>query len=381
MADNQLLGGTQYVNRANKSNPLLVQPYAPPSPEENYLASLPPDDPLWQQLRNKRTYTPAQAAENRANTLRDIGYMTPIVGNVMSAMDAPGYYSAAANAPDTNSGRQNMLLGNLSMLGAITGLPFGRTAQMAAQGGKDSLNAILAWHGSPHNFDRFDMSKIGTGEGAQAYGHGLYFAEHPEVAKAYRDALSNRNYSISGEPVEDAITAHWADVKRRGGNIDEHLTRYRNEAEYWRQMAEQKRASGESTSMAMERYMSAKDNADALDRVKNGDVASTDPGALYKTELDVNHEDLLDWDKPLSQQSEKVKAAIAKINPAFVDAPVEGQSLYRFFGDNAEAAKKLREAGILGIRYLDQGSRSATGDPTHNFVLFDDSLAKILSKE
>ena len=31
------------------------------------------------------------------------------------------------------------------------------------------------WHGSPHKFDKFDSSKIGTGEGAQAYGHGLYF--------------------------------------------------------------------------------------------------------------------------------------------------------------------------------------------------------------
>ena len=28
------------------------------------------------------------------------------------------------------------------------------------------------FHGSPHKFDAFDASKIGTGEGAQAYGHG-----------------------------------------------------------------------------------------------------------------------------------------------------------------------------------------------------------------
>src|SRR5258706_8248564 len=33
---------------------------------------------------------------------------------------------------------------------------------------------ITAYHGSPHDFDRFDLSRIGTGEGAQAYGHGLY---------------------------------------------------------------------------------------------------------------------------------------------------------------------------------------------------------------
>ena len=38
---------------------------------------------------------------------------------------------------------------------------------------------IRAYHGSPHDFERFDTSKIGTGEGAQSYGHGLYFAENP----------------------------------------------------------------------------------------------------------------------------------------------------------------------------------------------------------
>ena len=35
---------------------------------------------------------------------------------------------------------------------------------------------FTAYHGSPHAFDQFDLSKIGTGEGAQAYGHGMYLA-------------------------------------------------------------------------------------------------------------------------------------------------------------------------------------------------------------
>ena len=41
---------------------------------------------------------------------------------------------------------------------------------------------IRAYHSSPHDFERFDLSKIGTGEGAQVYGHGLYFAENPAVS-------------------------------------------------------------------------------------------------------------------------------------------------------------------------------------------------------
>ena len=52
----------------------------------------------------------------------------------------------------------------------------------------------IVWHGSPHKFDKFDSSKIGTGEGAQAYGHGLYFAEAPDVARgAVRVSLGASN--------------------------------------------------------------------------------------------------------------------------------------------------------------------------------------------
>ena len=54
---------------------------------------------------------------------------------------------------------------------------------------------IKAYHGSPHDFERFSMDKIGTGEGAQAYGHGLYFADQPAVAQSYRDALSAAGFS------------------------------------------------------------------------------------------------------------------------------------------------------------------------------------------
>ena len=56
---------------------------------------------------------------------------------------------------------------------------------------------ITAYHGSPHDFERFDMSKIGTGEGAQAYGHGLYFAQNEDVARGYRDDLTNLGDDLS----------------------------------------------------------------------------------------------------------------------------------------------------------------------------------------
>ena len=50
------------------------------------------------------------------------------------------------------------------------------------------------WHGSPHKFSKFDSSKIGTGEGAQAFGHGLYLAENPDVAKGYVKSTSGQDF-------------------------------------------------------------------------------------------------------------------------------------------------------------------------------------------
>ena len=47
-----------------------------------------------------------------------------------------------------------------------------------------------AWHGSPHDFDKFDLGAIGTGEGNQVHGWGLYFAKDKKVSDLYRRELS-----------------------------------------------------------------------------------------------------------------------------------------------------------------------------------------------
>lgn len=60
-------------------------------------------------------------------------------------------------------------------------VPPGTVHPLAGQGAE----LLKLYHGSPFNFDEFDMAKVGTGEGAQAYGWGLYFAESQEVGKAY----------------------------------------------------------------------------------------------------------------------------------------------------------------------------------------------------
>jgi len=166
-------------------------------------------------------------------------------------------------------------------------------------GGPGRVPGIRAFHGSPHKFDRFDLSKIGTGEGAQAYGHGLYFAEKEGVAKAYRDQL-----------------------------------------------------------------------------------AANKPGHMYEVNIRANPERFLDWDAPTLRQSPSVQSAIDQVTGiGGAIRGMSGEQVVRTFGgkDLPAFSQTLREAGIPGIKYLDQGSRSA-GEGSRNYVVFDDSIIDILKR-
>lgn len=251
----------------------------------------------------------------------------------------------------------------------------GAGAQAATQAAK---KGIRAFHGSPHDFDRFDLSKIGTGEGAQAYGHGLYFAENEAVAKGYRDALSknqtrtalrDQKYNADGSPNFPAMGAEWM-LTPGGGTPQEMLDDFA-------------RYAPDSTPAQRQQWL---DEAKLLhDRAKM-------PGRMYEVNIKADPEDFLDWDKPLSQQP-KVAGLVQTddqgrlILPNGERAPpdkLRGESFYRAFaeargGGTQPGSEALKEAGIPGIRYLDQGSRDA-GEGSRNYVAFDDSLIEILRK-
>lgn len=67
---------------------------------------------------------------------------------------------------------------------------------------EDSFNQS-AWHGSPHVFDRFSTDHIGSGEGAQAHGWGLYFANDRKVAEGYRNALAGGEILYKDKNITD----------------------------------------------------------------------------------------------------------------------------------------------------------------------------------
>lgn len=64
-----------------------------------------------------------------------------------------------------------------------------------------------AWHGSPHDFDKFDLGSIGGGLGTQAFGWGLYFTENKNVAEKYKVERKSKNkFTLNGNdiPIEYA---------------------------------------------------------------------------------------------------------------------------------------------------------------------------------
>src|SRR4249919_722721 len=139
---------------------------------------------------NKFGMSEKRAAQYGQRIMAPLNDVTP-VGNVTGMEEGGSQFLGGLSRGDLRS----MALGaGVFGLSALPG-PGGKIAKRAGKGMfgrmlRDESGAIRAWHGSPHDFDRFDMSKIGTGEGAQAYGHGLYFAENKRVAEDYRNVLA-----------------------------------------------------------------------------------------------------------------------------------------------------------------------------------------------
>lgn len=223
---------------------------------------------------------------------------------------------------------------------------------------KPSLaEGITAYHGSPHTFDRFDMSKIGTGEGAQAYGHGLYFAENEAVAKGYRDTLTKSGNGGAQKRLQQA-----------GGDVDKAIADSRAKAEKYR-------SGGADT------YASAiEEDLRFLEDYKR--TGSWVPGATYQVRLNVKPDELLDWDRPLSEQPQTIRDALktaGAVGPKHSDWSMPGGKVLENMKTDPAFAADMRKQGVKGIRYKDAGSRDKDGG-TYNYVIFDDKLVDILKR-
>lgn len=190
------------------------------------------------------------------------------------------------------------------------------------------IQELITYHGSPHRFEptpanplgEFEASKIGSGEGAQAYGHGVYLAENPKIAEEYRKQLAGGT---------DQGSLYAADLP------DEMIDRMLD----W-----------------------DKEFSKQPESVKNAIKQS----GLYKE----YKENLSNFASPMITRN---KTARGENFLSYLE--------YKL-GGNVQASEYLKSLGIPGIKYLDQGSRNA-GKGTRNFVVFpgEEKKVKILKRD
>lgn len=230
-----------------------------------------------------------------------------------------------------------------------------------------------AFHGSPHSFDRFSTDAMGTGEGAQAYGWGLYFAENEGVAEGYREALAgdDNDYYLDGQVVPWEKFRNLPLLDKLGMQAVSRGDAYANVVQNWREGG----VSEERIAKIEEKI------AEYRGRVE---YKPTKKGSLYRVEInDDAVARFLDWDKPLSKQAPAVQRALEDAFGSDMDDRT-GEAYYRDLtaredGDQQAASLALAKAGVPGIKFLDAGSRRE-GDGTRNLVVFDDSLIEITHK-
>ena len=350
-------------------------------------------------------------ADKRQNQTLGIIADALSLGSLAKTADRLSYGDALTNAKVTNvpflkpETADALMMAPLSPRTALSAMGMG-------MGDNALMKAATVWHGSPHKFDKFDASKIGTGEGAQAYGHGLYLAESPSVAKSYADTLSQyhigtRDGVKSGGDFADALVANTGDYPASLSSAIRSQANKIATALAGGKTAEQVIASMRNGPYAR-MYSGLADAVEKMSPTKAG-------GNLYKVDLpDEKIARMLDWDKPLSQQAPEVRryfepkvapirSEMAKpADPGWGDLAAPsvydptGQELLGLLrnrdaqlsaqsflsnGLGHDVSKQLRQSGIPGIRYLDGGSRGA-GAGSSNYVVFpgEEEALKILER-
>lgn len=184
--------------------------------------------------------------------------------------------------------------------------------------GKDGY-AQAAWHGSPHDFDEFDLGAIGSGEGNQAHGWGLYFAKNKKIAENYRDILGANSIEIVTGKTKYKINedADWYDDKT--GNIisDENplsmaLTEIAEVGsndkaiESLQKFIDSKK--GKNTQIVISQTKRAEE---AIKLLKESKFVKREWKSIFKVEIPENNE-MLDENVAFKKQSEIVKDVIGK---------------------------------------------------------------------
>jgi hypothetical protein len=317
----------------------------------------------------------------------------------------------------------------------------------------DKSDGIFAFHGSGADFDEFNLSKIGTGEGNQAFGYGLYFTESEDIAKFYKNAVTFQdqqrrrlNIEYKGEKfidLGDTAQAENASTEYRVlSKLKEDMASYLPANPKLATPEEAKNRLLKRLDVEIDKYSKAgqrdssvgsidladgskledlitkslQNEKDALLKIDPDDIKVI-TGKTYEVKIKAVMDDLIDYDKPLGQQSDNIKNILNKMkSEVTVDDAInlgfdpfnyggsekkaiqetikslfsKDEDVVRFLnnwaairGQQATGEKLLAKYGAKGIKYkADQGvgARNAPETGKNNFVIFDDKIIDIMAK-
>lgn len=232
-----------------------------------------------------------------------------------------------------------------------------------------------AYHGSPYTFDHFDLGAIGTGEGAQGHGWGLYFAQDKQIAKTYKDTLSHHMYGDNDLQFnEEALNKLYSTLSDKA----------HTEADY-------------DKLSVIENILITHTEDDVLNN--SDEMFDTEAIKWWKTqrerylnkeykestlfEVDIPEDDvLLDEKRNINEQPKKVQQAVRKMYRSLGYKTsalkyVTGKEFYDTVaaekGGQKEASEFINEHGIKGITY-------DGGNDGKCFVVFDDKAIQIINR-
>lgn len=286
--------------------------------------------------------------------------------------------------------------------------------------------SIAALHASPHSFRKFDTAFMGKGEGAQAYGWGLYFATNPKVNRSYLNqfaqdkttwkfrevetaAIEEMQRALVGsflpkdalpEAKEDASDIAWSvlgdlvDAAKGSMTVLDIVMELHDEIDTNRKYAETYPQEREKLEQLEGFLLSLLDHLDEIE-------ARPGMPSNYKVELNVEDSELLGWDYvdetvlALLKDSpvEEVRYALehAERRADYRGENVSGKDVYQelfdAFWDGEDGTKQeaqkaasvsLLSSDIKGIRYADGYTRGKVEEEqTYNYVIFDGNDIKI----
>lgn len=184
-----------------------------------------------------------------------------------------------------------------------------------------------AWHGTPYDFERFDIGKIGDGVGDQVHGWGLYFAKDRKISEAYKEVLG----ADAGAVIVDGVTykideeGDWATAA--GQKLIDNdplefvldtfdaMTGNKNKKSAIKSLKE--RIAGTKRTANTESYIAKLE--EAINIIEKADVKYENTSRLLKVEVPEN-DVLLDEQKTFINQNKNVQALLKNTIESLDDA-------------------------------------------------------------